>query len=61
VAEDPRHGALESFEVPGAGVGFVPDELPRELFLAHGSGPIGAHVEGYLGRGQVDGVEVGLG
>ena len=48
LAEDVADRALETLEVAGAGVGLVTDELPGELLLAHGSGSIGAHVEGHL-------------
>ncbi len=58
--EDLRHRSLEALEVPGACVGFVPDELTRKLLLAHGAGAVGAHVEGHLGGGEVKGVELGF-
>ena len=60
VAKDLGHRSLEVFEVPGSGVGLVADELTRELLLAHGARAVGAHVEGHLGRGEVERIEMGL-
>ncbi len=57
VPEYVGHRVLKVLEIPGARVGFIPDELTRELLLAHGAGAVGAHVEGDLGGGEVEGVE----